>query len=238
MRRFFKAIVHPLVYWYYWVLDYIYIGIWQVLGFFRKTDIQSFLQPTWQTDKKQVIMLPGIYERWDFMKPVAKVLIAAGYSVHVVEGLGYNTSNVKQAAEIVEAYVVKNNLKNCVIVAHSKGGLIGKYILSKGTNRQRFNGLVALNTPFNGSLYAYLLPFASLRIFTPSSPLLKLLAKDEAVNEKIVSIYNRFDPHIPGGSFLKGARNARLSGYGHFRIIKDPKAHDELLQAVGTLVKK
>jgi hypothetical protein len=54
------------------------------------------------------------------MKPIARVLIAAGYSVHVVEGLGYNTSNVKQAAEIVEAYVIKNNLKNCVIVAHSK----------------------------------------------------------------------------------------------------------------------
>ncbi len=237
MRNFLKKITRPLLYWYYWVLDYIYVGFWQVLGFFRRTDVRAFLQPSWSPHKKQVILLPGIYERWEFMKPIAKVLLDAGYSVHVIEGLGFNTDNVKQAAKVVEAYVSENNLENCIIVAHSKGGLIGKYLLGYGQTKHRFKGLVALNTPFGGSVYAYLLPFASLRIFSPSSPIVTLLAKNEAVNERIYSIFGKFDPHIPGGSFLKGANNIQLSTYGHFRIIKDKRVHGELLKAVGKLAK-
>ena len=95
--------------------------------------------------------------------------------------------------------------------------------------------MVALNTPFGGSVYAYLLPLASLRMFAPTSALLTLLSKDEAANRRIYSIYGIFDPHIPGGSFLKGATNIRLPTYGHFRIIKDRKVHEALLDAVKTL---
>jgi len=234
MQKLLKKLSRLLLYWYYWVLDYWYVGFWQVLGFFRRTDIRTFLQPSWSPSKKQVILLPGIYERWEFMKPIARVLLAAGYSVHVIEGLGYNRGRVDQAAKLVESYVTANNLKNCVIVAHSKGGLIGKYLLSYG-NTRRFKGMVALNTPFGGSVYAYLLPLASLRMFAPTSSLLALLSKDEAANKRIHSIYGVFDPHIPGGSFLKGATNIRLKAYGHFRIIQDSRVHRALLDAVKTL---
>jgi triacylglycerol lipase len=235
MRRFLEKIGRLAVYWYYWVLDYMYVSFWQVLGFFRRTDVRAFLQSSWSARKKQVILLPGIYERWEFMKPVAEALLAKGYSVHVVEGLGYNTKTVEQAAAAVEEYATKNDLKNCVIIAHSKGGLIGKYLLGFGKEKRRFVGMIALNTPFSGSAYAYLLPLASLRLFAPSSPILRQLARDEEINKKIYSIYGAFDPHIPGGSYLEGARNVRLSTYGHFRIIKDKRVHKELLKAVEKL---
>jgi triacylglycerol lipase len=235
MQSLLKKLIRLLLYWYYWVLDYLYIGFWQVLGFFRRTDVRTYLQPSWIPSKKQIILLPGIYERWEFMKPVARVLLEAGYSVHVIEGLGYNRGRVDRAAEIVESYATANDLKNCIIVAHSKGGLIGKYLLSYGENKKRFKGMVALNAPFGGSAYAYLLPLASLRMFAPTSSLLTLLGKDEAANKKIYSIYGVFDPHIPGGSFLKGATNVRLRTYGHFRIIKDHEVHEALLGAVKNL---
>jgi triacylglycerol lipase len=238
MRRFLKKIIQALVYWYYWTLDYLYVGFWQVLGFFHRTDIHSFLQPSWQAHKKQVILLPGIYERWEFMKPIADALITAGYSVHIIEGLGYNTGTIEQAAEVVERYMIYKDLRNCVILAHSKGGLIGKYLLSFSGEKRRFAGMVALNTPFGGSLYAYLFPFASLRIFAPTSPLLTLLAKAEGVNKRIYSIYGRFDPHIPGGSFLEGANNIQLPTYGHFRIINDQRVHAEVLRATKTLLRR
>ncbi len=32
-----------------------------------------------------------------------------------------------------------------------------------------------------------------------------------------------FDPHIPDGSDLPGARNVRLATPGHFRALRDPE---------------
>jgi hypothetical protein len=235
MPNLLRKIVRLFVYWYYWVIDYTYVGFWQVLGFFRRTDTHTFLQNSWSPDKKQILLLPGVYERWEFMKPIARSLLDAGYSVHVVEGLGYNTSSVEEAAEVVDRYVRDNDLKNCAIVAHSKGGLIGKYVLSFSEQKERYVGMVALNTPFGGSVYAYLLPFRHLRIFTPRSSLLRLLAQEEGVNTRIYSIYGTFDPHIPGGSHLTGAHNIQLKTYGHFRVIQDRKTQTELLGALKKL---
>ncbi|HJP81773.1 MAG TPA: hypothetical protein VJ841_05245, partial [Candidatus Saccharimonadales bacterium] len=222
MRSFLKAIIRPFIYWYYWILDYLYIGFWQLRAPFRKGSIETYLQPSWNPAHTQIILLPGIYERWEFMRPIADALLAAHYSVHVIEGLGYNAGTVEQAASIVEQYVASNNLKRCVIVAHSKGGLIGKYLLSFSKEKEQLLGMVSLNTPFNGSRYAYALPFASLRIFIPTSPLLTLLSKEETVNSHVYSLYSTFDPHIPGGSALVGAHNIQLPTYGHFRPVKDP----------------
>lgn len=235
MRKFLRKVGKLLVYWYFWVLDYLYVGFWQFLGFFRRTDVHAFLQHSWGAHKKQVILIPGVYERWEFMKPVANVLLNAGYSVHVIEGLGYNTATVEEAAKAVEQYVAENDLKKCMIVAHSKGGLIGKYLLSFGVEKQRFAGMVALNTPFGGSRYAYLFPFATVKLFLPTSPLVEMLAKEEESNKYIYSIYGIFDPHIPDGSYLKGAHNIQLPTYGHFRIIKDVRVHEALLKALSSL---
>jgi pimeloyl-ACP methyl ester carboxylesterase len=235
MRSFLNKIIRLLRYWYYWILDYTYIGLWQLRAPFRRGNIKHLLQPSWKPGNKQIILLPGIYEHWEFMNPIAHALLAAKYSVHVIEGLGYNASTVEEAAKKVEQYVVDHDLKNCVIVAHSKGGLIGKYLLSFSNEKQRFRGLVSLNTPFGGSRYAYVLPFASLRVFAPTSPLLTLLAKEEAVNAHIYSLYSIFDPHIPNGSALVGAHNIQLSTYGHFRPVKDPVVHTEVIKAVEAL---
>lgn len=235
MRSIFKRLGRLFIYWYYWVLDYLYVGFWQVLGFFRRGDPRVFLSPTPTRHATPVLLIPGVYERWNFMKPIAKSIYNAGYEVHVIEGIGYNRGTVEKMAEAVDAYVAKHSLKNCVLVAHSKGGLIGKYLLSFSNKKGQYAGMVSVSTPYNGSVYAHVLPFSSLRIFIPNSPLLLQLAKSADVNARIVSIYGKFDPHIPGGSFLKGAQNIRLATYGHFRIIKDKAVHREILDAIKKL---
>ncbi|HET6746911.1 MAG TPA: hypothetical protein VFH06_02270 [Candidatus Saccharimonadales bacterium] len=171
------------------------------------------------------------------MKPIANILFNAGYVVHVVEGIGYNRGTVEEAAQKVRHYIAENHLTNCIIVAHSKGGLIGKYLLLHHNKRNVFNGMVAINTPFSGSKYAYLLPLPSLRIFTPNSSLLQQLAVNEVINNRIVSIFGLFDPHIPKGSFLKGATNVRLHTYGHFRTINDKRVHKAILDGLKELSK-
>ena len=178
MQRFLKKIGRLFAYWCYWVFDYIYVGFWQVAGFFRRGDASMLIHSDKKSKGTPVILIPGVYERWEFMKPIAKSIFRAGYDVHVIEGLGYNRGRVEGMAEVVSRYADEHNLKDCIIVAHSKGGLIGKYLLAYRNEKQRFLGMTAVSTPFTGSVYAYLLPVSSLRIFTPNSPLLSLLAKN------------------------------------------------------------
>jgi hypothetical protein len=54
------------------------------------------------------------------------------------------------------------------------------------------------------------------------------LAEDRDVNRRIVSVFGEFDPHIPGGSFLAGAKNVRLETGGHFRVLAHPRVMAEL----------
>lgn len=231
MRRFLKRIRRLITYLFYWCLDYLYVTFWQVAGFLHQGDAAALLHSP-RSHKKPIIIIPGIYERWSFMKPIAEDLYNAGYDVHVLEGIGYNREDVETIAEVVCDYTRKNKLQESIIVAHSKGGLVGKYLLAYKNDDRLFSAMVAINTPFNGSVYAKLFPITSLRIFVPNSPLLSLLKENIEVNKRIVSIYGQFDPHIPGGSFLNGAVNVKLPIYGHFRIINSKRLRREVVHMV------
>ena len=54
------------------------------------------------------------------------------------------------------------------------------------------------------------------------------LSREERVNERITSVYGRFDPHIPEGSVLPGARNIQLDSAGHFRVL----AHEDTIRTI------
>jgi hypothetical protein len=68
----------------------------------------------------------------------------------------------------------------------------------------------------------------SLRAFSPRSAVTRQLAREERVNERITSVYGLFDPHIPEGSVLPGARNIQLDTAGHFRIL----AHEDTIRTI------
>ena len=66
--------------------------------------------------------------------------------------------------------------------------------------------------------------------------LLLQLAKLIVPNKRIVSIYGMFDPHIPEGSSLDGARNVQIpSSYGHFRPLKNPDVLREVLNSINKM---
>lgn len=213
-----------------WLLDYAYVGFWQVHGFLFRTDAVDYLHDV-DPQARPVLLLPGVYERWQFMQPIAERLHALGHPVHVVESLGYNRGSIAQMAALVNDYLRGRDLRDVFIVAHSKGGLIGKYVMSDDDgdrDSRRVAGMVTINTPFSGSVYARFFLLPSIRAFAPANKVLRGLAENQAVNSRIVSIYSAWDPHIPGGSSLPGARNIVLASSGHFRVIADP----ELLAAV------
>ncbi|WP_154792891.1 alpha/beta hydrolase [Occultella kanbiaonis] len=198
-------------------------------------------EPRWARTPRRgagvpVVLVPGVYESWRFLEPLAGRLHDAGHPVHVVRELGLNHADVRTGADVVARHLARLALPGVVLVAHSKGGLIGKQVMLDGVatvgvpGAPRVLGMVAVNTPFAGSSYARYLPVAAVRALSPAG--VRSLGRQRAVDAAITSVHASWDPHIPGGSELPGARNVRVPVSGHFRILGDPRVQDTIVAAV------
>ncbi|POH63468.1 MULTISPECIES: esterase/lipase family protein [Cryobacterium] len=210
-----------------WLLDYRYAVLAQVSGALARTHPDDYASG----EAAPVLIIPGIYESWHFMRPLIQALHDAGHPVHVVTPLHTNRRPVVPSAEIVAEYLRDRELNRLVIVAHSKGGLIGKYLMTQLDPDDRVERMVAVSTPFSGSRYARYMPTPSLRAFAGTDPQLAALGADARLNDRIVSVFGRFDPHIPDGSILTGAENVRIDTGGHFRILSHPDTVRQVLAA-------
>jgi len=202
----------------WWLQDYAYAAGWQVRGFVSRVQPGSFHQG----HRSPVVIIPGVYENWQFMLPLIQAIHDAGHPVHVVTVLQRNQLEVPEAARLVAQHLEEAGLRDAALVAHSKGGLIGKYAMLSLDPEHRIQRMVAVCTPFSGSSYARYMLLPSLRIFSPRNAVTLQLAREEAINSRITSVYGPFDPHIPEGSVLPGATNIELPVAGHFRILGDP----------------
>lgn len=234
----------------WWLLDYAYAGWRQLLSLFRCGVPASYAEG--DPALPAIVLLPGVFETWLFLEPAATRLNSAGFRVFSVPALGINSRPVPESASLVNATLAQlaqfHGVTDCILLAHSKGGLIGKHaMLDAGSTMGEpavgsrkghlaapgIAGLVAVATPFSGSPYArYLFP-RTLRDFSPANEVLLSLLARKAMNHRVVSIYPAFDPHIPGGSALAGALNVELPISGHFRTLAD----ETLLAAVEHAVK-
>lgn len=173
--------------------------------------------------RNPVMILPGVYETWHYLYPVAFALNAAGHPVHVVSALGFNNRPIPDSAHRVWQRIRELELERLTIVAHSKGGLIGKYLLARLDTERRIDRVVAIATPFSGSRMAYYTIPRAVRSFRPDDPVITSLGSERQVNARITSIAPEWDPHIPESSWLEGARNLTLPVVGHFRILRDAR---------------
>ncbi|MEO5534468.1 MAG: alpha/beta hydrolase [Pseudolysinimonas sp.] len=182
-------------------------------------------------DARPVVLIPGVYERWQFLRSIALRLSERGHPIHVVRELGINTADIPASAERVLRFLAARDLHGAVLVAHSKGGLIGKSAMLADRDG-RIDRLVAVATPFSGSRMADLMILPALRAFRPEHPVIRRLVRETRVNSRITSIYPSFDPHVPEGSALEGATNVPLRIVGHFRVLEDPAAIAAVVAAV------
>lgn len=173
-------------------------------------------------DLAPILLLPGVYETWQFLRPVADRLNALGHPIHTLRALGYNRLTVAESAELAQRYLDEKDLRHVIIVGHSKGGLVGKHMMVADDVSGRIDSLVAINSPFEGSTLANWAPVRTLRAFSPKDKTVLTLAANRAANARITSIYSRLDPLIPIGSELDGATNVCLPMVGHFRPLGSP----------------
>lgn len=216
----------------WWIADYAYAVRRQVAGLLSRTGPQAYAHPA-HPRRPPVLLLPGVLESWRFLEPLARALFAHGHAVHVVAPFGFNRGSVPHMSDLAATALLEEDLSGVVVVAHSKGGLIGKTLMGRGDVRDRILGMVAVNAPFSGSPYARWVPLRSVRALLPDDEVITALAAQQADNARIVSVATRFDPHIPTGSRLPGARNVTLATPGHFRSLVDPELLPLVLDALG-----
>lgn len=207
----------------FWMLDYAYDAVDEFRGLFRTDAVLASTAlappPTRTTSRRPVVLLPGVFEKWHALYAVAGELRRAGHPVFALPQLGRNVAPINETAREVADFLETHDLHDVVLVAHSKGGLIGKYLMMRYDPQMRVAGLVAVNTPFSGSVWGRYLKVPSVRMFAPTDLTITFLGGDAPVNSRIVSIFGTFDQHVPAGSALPGAKNIRLPVAGHSRIL-------------------
>jgi hypothetical protein len=145
-----------------------------------------------------------------------------------VPELGFNRHPIPEMAALLAAYVEHRDLRGVRIVAHSKGGLIGKLLLVNDT-AGRFDRLISINTPYLGSPLSRF-GLGPWREFSPTRPVIVELGENLEVNAHITSLYSEFDQYVPEGkSVLPGAENVRLPHIGHFRVLAVSAVIDEIV---------
>jgi pimeloyl-ACP methyl ester carboxylesterase len=189
-------------------------------------------------EKAPVLLLPGVYETWQFLRPAADYLYGLGHPIHALPELGYNRRRIADSAAVAQAYLDARDLRGVILLGHSKGGIIGKRMMVTDDVDGRIAQLVAVCSPFGGSSLARFAPNPALRAFHPRNALLLELAQDGAANARITSIFSRLDPIIPNGSRLEGATNVELPMVGHFRPLSSPRLFVEIGRAVGAEVEE
>ena len=213
--------------WWYWGLDYWYVGWWQVVGFVRRSPPKRY----GEGDRAPVVLLPGVYETWALLMPIASALNAAGHPVYTVPRLGYNRHSIVDSAAIVAQRIAELGLTGVLLVAHSKGGLIGKHAILVDDTDARIDRLISISTPYAGSSLARYFPTRSVLALRPQAETVGWLASNVDANARIVSIYGEFDPHIPDGCHLEGAVNIEIDVVGHFRVLGDHRVIAAVLEA-------
>ena len=208
---------------WYWASDYRYLARAQGRSLVAREVPDAYSIG----DRRPVVLIAGVLEPWTLLRPIADRLNAAGHPMQVIPELAYNVITVAEASELATGVLAARGLRDVILVAHSKGGLVGKHMLASDTEG-RIRHLIAVATPFAGSALASLVPSPMIQALRPEDPTILALASRPELNARITSIYPSFDPHIPAGSYLEGATNVPVQAIGHFRILHDP----EVLEAV------
>jgi len=221
-----------------WVVDYGYMIHGSVTSLIYHKPPKHYLDYVLE-NKVPVILVPGILGKWGFMKTLGDKISLAGHPVYIVPELGYNLFKIpdstKKLRDVIEKIdTKKDNLKGVILIAHSKGGLIGKYLLAHQNQDNKVLGLISVATPFSGSSMAKLLPLDSIQELNTDSKIILDLEKHTEVNNKIISICPEYDNHVwaEKGSYLDGAKNIGVNVHGHHKVIFDKNVEDIVLKYI------
>jgi triacylglycerol lipase len=218
----------------YWIIDYCYLLVGKLLMHVYRKPPKRYLNHVVK-GKNPIVIIQGKSNRWGFLKKLSDAISKLGYPVYIVHKLGSNRLDIPTSAKIVREIIDKNNLRNVTLLGHSKGGVVGKYILIHEDIDRRIDHLIAIAAPFSGSKIVDHFPHnKSLREFSPKSKIIQEISSNKKVDSKIISIMPEFDNHIwaDKGSYLEGAMNVKIATKGHHKIVFDKNTIKKIIELI------
>ena len=219
----------------FWIEDYFYMAGGHVRTFFYRKPPKHFLGHIVK-EKDPIVIIPGIFEKWGMLKKIIDPLSRKGHPIYIVPELKYNAKNIHNSSGQVASLINKKNLKNVILLAHSKGGLIGKHMLAFHNKEERIKKLIAIATPFGGSEIAKKIPIKPLKELSPDSEIIKTLKEEKQINSYITCIMGEYDNHVwpTENCKLDGAKNIKISVDGHHKILFNRDVVNSIIEEVET----
>ena len=191
-----------------------------------------------------VLLIHGFWQTRATMEVMEARLRADGYQVlsfHLGGFLGnFNSRGIPYLARRIEAKLERLDERGDFgalhIVGHSKGGLVGRYLVARGGWHERVRTLLTLGSPHHGTPTALIglvgftgLVSRSVWQMLPHSSLVADLREHRIpAHTRVTSIYSKADLVCPWRysvltpSDAEDAHNVVVAGLGHMELVDDP----------------
>jgi len=203
-----------------------------------------------QSSGDTVLLIHGFWQTRGVMKNLEVRLRADGYRVLTFDLGGFlgnfNSRGIpylaRQIGDRLERMLERGDFGDLHVIGHSKGGLVGRYLVARLGWHRLVRTLITLGTPHQGT------PTAMLGLFTgvvsrsvwqmlPHSGLLAELHEHPVpAGTWLVSVYSRTDLICPARyselSSSDGAdvHNVVVNDLGHMELVDDPYVYGLLLR--------
>ena len=167
------------------------------------------------------VILPGWLREWETVLPWGQALHSIGWDVRFVPALDRQIGSLPELAATLNQFLEEEGIEDALIVAHSKGGLVGKQAMVEGGSITR---LIAVGTPFEGAPLAHVLPAnTGGESLTPDGQEITNLQSHTEVNHRIHAIEAALDQNVPTLQNLPGANIVRTDVEGHTALLDAPE---------------
>lgn len=198
-----------------------------------------------RSGKLPVILVQGYAEpSWYFMYGIYRNLKKNGWANIYPVNLFPNINDIREQARIVARKIeqIKNEQKVAKIdyVAHSMGGLIGRYYIQELNGYKNINNYVSIATPHYGTYTAFAGLGEAAKQMRPKSDFLNKLNSGEMIKPgvKYTSIWTKLDEIVvPAESALMQGSNMMtdIKYVGHFFILWSEDTYKQVRETLGVL---
>lgn len=176
-----------------------------------------------------ILLVHGLIDNRSIFAVLRRGLTRRGFTSIYAMNYSSVTTDLRTAAlqlsHEVEQIVEETGYERIHIIAHSLGGLIARYYVTRLGGDDRVHTLVTLGTPHKGTLLAYALPLPLLRQMRPGSGLIRELEEPvPRCKTRFISYWTDADqlvvPQRNGALHHKdlAVRNIKLHGIGHVSL--------------------
>ena len=175
--------------------------------------------------KTDIIFIQGIGNKWSFIKHLIDQL-SINHKCFVIKDFGFQFNNIPHSALLLNNFIKENNIKKCILICYSKGGLIATDFMLK-FNNSTIKNVITIGTPYSGSSVAKLIPHNSYRELLPNSEFISQLQNNiknkdnKNTLHRIISIISKYDNFVTPSQncYLEGGTNILVNQSGHHKIL-------------------